>query len=335
MSAPSIDVFLGCVLGGALGDSLGWPIEFLDAAEIARRFGAAPPARLPPHGDAPEISDDTQMTLFTIEGLILAHRAPPIRAIADAYLRWYETQGGPPGPAGGWLLSDRRLHARRAPGNTCMSAMSALARTPTALPTVARPPNTSKGCGAVMRSAPIGLAAPSAADAFALARDAGVLTHGHPSGYLSGAYLAALIWDLARGASLPGAMSRADALLAREPGHEEQQGILTRARALAAQGPPSIAALESLGGGWTGEEALAIAIACALPWTASAPLYMEETLWRAANHSGDSDSTASITGNIIGTLAGAARLPAAWLADLELADTIDRLTRELHARLDL
>jgi hypothetical protein len=89
--------------------------------------------------------------------------------------------------------------SRRAPEPP--SALEALSGA-SSLPTVDAPPNHSKGCGAVMRVAPCGLGAATRELAFELARDTGVITHGHPSGYLSAAYFAALVWDLARGGSL-------------------------------------------------------------------------------------------------------------------------------------
>ena len=95
--------FAGCLLGGAVGDALGAPVEFLSLSEIRARFG---PGGI--HGFVPAydrvgaITDDTQMTLFTAEGLIRGdNRARekgigggPIHCVHHAYLRWYETQGG-------------------------------------------------------------------------------------------------------------------------------------------------------------------------------------------------------------------------------------------------
>jgi len=134
-------------------------------------------------------------------------------SIQRALVRWYATQTRTPlrhawGDWPGWLVGVRQLHARRAPGNTCMSALALQVDLP-GEPTVASPPNDSKGCGAVVRSASIGLAAGSREAAFALARDAAVLTHGHPTGYLSAAYLASLIFDVSRGVELEDAMDRA------------------------------------------------------------------------------------------------------------------------------
>jgi ADP-ribosylglycohydrolase len=337
-NTPSLDVITGCLLGGALGDALGYPIEFLSASQIGQTADG-PPAQLTRAKSGQALfSDDTQMTLFTAEGWLRGRNSrDPLPAIAKALLDWFATQlsDGEPEAGAAGLVAERELHSRRAPGNTCMSALGHLARNPSALPTVHAPPNDSKGCGAVMRVAPLGLAAPSRDVAFALARDSGVLTHGHPSGYLSAACFAALIWGVARGESLSVALDAANPLLARERDHDELTEIVTRARLIAERGPPGLTAIESLGGGWVGEEALAIALLCALTCETTHPHGIERALWRAAAHSGDSDSTASIAGNLLGAQLGAARLPPAWLAHLELRALIERIAAELHAAVNL
>ncbi len=278
------------------------------------------------------------MTLFTAEGVIRGVQRWNDRglcsmpaAIQRALFRWLATQldSGERDDATGWLVREPRLHARRAPGTTCLSALQHSRRPVGELPSLDRPPNDSKGCGAIMRSAPIGLAAGDRHRAFELARDAAVLTHGHPSGYLSAAYLAALVHDLARGAALPEALADADRLLQGERDHEEVVGAVAHARALAASGPPSAEALQALGGGWVGEEALAIALACALTADTGAPAGVAEALWRAVCHSGDSDSTGSITGNLLGACVGVDGLPDAWLPALELRDVIERIAVDL------
>lgn len=337
--APSLDTFLGCLLGGALGDALGYPVEFQNGAEILQRIGATAPTKLNYDGaKVARVSDDTQMTLFTAEGLIRAVQqrtergiCPSTTILAFALLRWHETQRKRLSSSisqPGWLITERRLHEQRAPGITCMSALGQL-RVGN-LPTVDEPPNDSKGCGAVMRVAACGLAASSREQAFELSRDSGVLTHGHPSGYLSAAYFASLIWDLARGTTLPDAMVYADDLLTHQKGKGELVRILAKTRTLATEGPPSMNTIEGLGGGWTGEEALAIALLCALTFDEKPANAVENTLWRAAAHSGDSDSTAAITGNLLGTMLGAGALPKNWLATLELKDVLERIALDLH-----
>lgn len=336
---PACDAFVGSLLAGGLGDALGYAVEFIGGSEIVRRHGEAVPANLAiGGGDIAVVSDDTQMTLFTAEGMIRAWMRSSSRGIcapeavtAKAYLRWYATQTGAPidEVGRGWLFTDRRLHVQRAPGNTCMSALEAYEQTGV-LPTVDAPPNDSKGCGVAMRVAPIGLCYSDRQAAFEMARDCGVITHGHPSGYWSGAYLAALIHDVVRGISLVDAMANAEALLANCEGSEEMLAILDRARRLARRGLPDMAAIESLGGGWVGEEAVGIALLCALTCDLAEPHAIEGALWRATAHSGDSDSTAAITGNILGAMVGARGLPEHWLAQLELRDTIERIATDLH-----
>jgi ADP-ribosylglycohydrolase len=340
MQGALVDRFVGCLLGGAIGDALGYPIEFeRETARILGKYGAVPPARLAYAGPA-LVSDDTQMTLFTAEGLIRVYLRGAERGIwhppsflQTSYRRWYVTQVAASPEAArvdhpGWLMGERRLFARRAPGNTCLKALAGKSDD---CPTVESPPNDSKGCGAVMRSAPIGLCSRTRAEAFELGRDAAVVTHGHPSGYLSAAYFASVIHDLARSLDLPGAMAHADALLAGERGHEEMAAVIARVRALAPGGPPSPATIESLGGGWVGEEALGIALLCALTARDSSPAAFADALWRSVAHSGDSDSTGSLTGNLLGAMHGQACLPAAWRAEVELADVAERLARDLHA----
>ncbi|MEO9193529.1 MAG: ADP-ribosylglycohydrolase family protein, partial [Polyangia bacterium] len=295
LDAAQLDRLRGCLLGGAMGDTLGYPVEFMSTSAIKKEHGAEVPTHLAFAGAA-VVSDDTQMTLFTAEGFIRAAQrmrergiCNPINVLKGAYVRWYHTQTGADveGEYRGWLVGERRLWVQRAPGNTCMSALRKLSDKGAALPSVDSPPNDSKGCGAVMRSAPIGMGVSSRERSFSMARDAGVLTHGHPSGYLSAAYFAALITDVLEDVPLAVAMESAAELCRLERGHEELLSIIERATRLAAKGPPSAATIEALGGGWTGEEALAIALLCTLTADTTSPTGIKAALWRAAAHTGD------------------------------------------------
>ncbi len=340
---PSLSQFRGCLLAGALGDALGWPVEFDSSAEqIALRYGAAAPEPLAYAAPPPaEITDDTQMTLFVAEGVIRTLQRSAERGSASmrdvmrhALLRWYRTQV----QVGqfdtlsdaGWLLGVRALHARRAPGNTCLSSLAAqVAQGHT--PSVESPPNDSKGCGAIMRAAPMGLAAQDRRTAFTEARDQSVLTHGHPSGYLSAAAFAALVFDVARGSHLGAAIPHAQELLRKEAGADETLEQIDVALRVAAQGVPTAQKIESMGGGWVGEEALAIALVCALTAGDAGPESMKSALWRATVHAGDSDSTASLTGHLLGAAWGENALPPRWLEELELRDVIAQVADDLYA----
>lgn len=329
----------GALLGGAVGDALGAPVEFLSLAAIRERFG---PAGVQDYAEAygrhGAITDDTQMTLFTAEGLLRAWVRLRLKGICGvagvihhAYLRWLLTQGFTPwNPAvsigtDGWLFATPALHSKRAPGRTCLSALRGAAGF--GIPAIA--PNDSKGCGGVMRMAPVGLFAPAIGEdelVFATAADAAALTHGHPSGFLAAGHLAVSIAALLRGAALPEALDAADAQLRMRDHHAELATAIAAARALAATGRPAPEQLESLGGGWVAEQALAIAICCALTARDFA-----DGVRLAANHSGDSDSTAAITGNLLGALLGEAAIPVPWLEGLELHDEIARIADDLHA----
>ncbi|ANH94319.1 MULTISPECIES: ADP-ribosylglycohydrolase family protein [unclassified Streptomyces] len=344
----------GCLLGGAVGDALGYPIEFSTLERIRATHG---PRGLTGLVTAPAgagavglVSDDTQMTLFTVEGLRQAHQqghgprlgSAGFRLVRWAYERWLETQrrtgpheselaqpsgGSYAGPRGG-LVTEGWLYSRRAPGNACLSGLALdLVPDPAAPFGPPGPVNSdSKGCGAVMRSAPFGLTGATAEQAFDSAARCAQTTHGHPTGYYAAGALAAIVAHLVDGESVEGAVLRALRLLGRHPGHEETTAALTQALDLAAEGTPSAEQVERLGAGWIAEEALAIGVYAAL----AAP-GTEEALLLAVNHSGDSDSTGSVCGNILGARHGDHALPHAWVERVEGRARIAVLADDLAA----
>jgi ADP-ribosylglycohydrolase len=135
--------------------------------------------------------------------------------------------------------------------------------------------------------------------------------------------------SFASGHPLDAALDLAARILRRQPRHDETLAALDAARELAAQGNPSPERVESLGAGWIAEEALAIAVYAAL-------VHREKpkaALLLAANHSGDSDTTAALCGNLLGALHGEAALPRDWLALLEGRATIERLADDFVAEM--
>ncbi|MFE7325193.1 ADP-ribosylglycohydrolase family protein [Streptomyces sp. NPDC057565] len=337
----------GSLLGGAIGDALGNPVEFLSLSGIRRTYGEQGVREPVADGDGVvgRVTDDTQMTLFTAEGLIRAHSRAMSKGIGgaetamvrNAYLRWLDTQNHPSPPARGrddlvrtgWLRQQRFLYARRAPGNACLTGLAAgHTPDPTGPIGLPGPVNTgSKGCGTVMRSAPFGLIGEGAATGFALAARCAQITHGHPTGALAAGALAAIIAHLLEGDSMAGAVLRAMELLARHPGHEETTAVLRAAVDLAAQGAPTAEKVESLGAGWVAEEALAIAVYCALVLPGADDV--AESLLLSVNHSGDSDSTGSVCGNLLGAHHGDVQLPPSWLVLTEGRAVIAELADDL------
>lgn len=326
--APAFaDSVVGCLLGGAVGDALGAVVEFDSIDEILRRHGPDGVVEFPPGGG--RITDDTQMTLFTAEGLVRARRRYDARRVDHstdelwlAYRRWLHTQGegGPAGGQGdGGLVEEPLLRHRRAPGKTCLSAL--IGNDPGFVDV---PVNNSKGCGGVMRVAPIGLVArrPSG-----LGIASAALTHGHPSGYLAAGAAADIIARLQAGQSLPAAAGAAFEALALWEGHEETTAALRSALALAEKEPvPTPEVVATLGEGWVAEEALAISVYCALTGGT-----FEAAVRAAVNHSGDSDSTGAITGNLLGAAGGRAVVPESWLAALAERALVERVAQDLAA----
>ena len=80
-----IDKFRGCLIGGAAGDALGYAVEFLDEETIFSRYGENGITGYDLVNGVAEISDDTQMTLFTANGLLLGTTRGMTRGIMGAY----------------------------------------------------------------------------------------------------------------------------------------------------------------------------------------------------------------------------------------------------------
>ena len=315
----------GLLLGGAIGDALGAPVEFWGSDRIARELPDGLRDFIP-SGYGPElglVTDDTQMTLFTLEALLrfdVEMLVDPITDLHRSYLEWWDTQclTEPPADAEpGTLRAEAWLYARRAPGTTCSAALAA-SRDRLGTPAS----NNSKGCGAVMRSAPFGLV--PVPDGPQLAWAGAALTHGHPTGQVSSAAFARLINSLLGGESLVDAVEDALMCACAFPGGAETQAALQAAIDLAASDQlPSQALVESLGGAWIGAEALAIGVYCALVYPERDQIL--DALSLAVCHGGDSDSTGAICGNILGAMHGADALPAHLVEAVEGRDLIQRL----------
>lgn len=339
----NLDKFRGCLLGGAAGDALGYEVEFMKAPGIFRRFGDRGITEYVLHNGVAQISDDTQMTLFTAAGLLVCTTRGMLRGImgdysdyiAYCYQDWLRTQH-PMEQARGkhrysWLMNEPRLYSRRAPGLTCLSVLGSgyLGRIET-------PINDSKGCGGIMRVAPIGLYFAGSGMPIEqidrLGAEAAALTHGHELGWLSSAVLVHIIHELVYHPGIRIDRAVCDALDAMEKIFPKtahmayQRQLVEKAMDFARADMDDLTAIETLGGGWVGEEALAIAVYCACKY----PDDFDKALIASVNHSGDSDSTGAVTGNILGASLGLAGIPAKYRENLELSDVILEIADDLY-----
>lgn len=325
----SIDQYRGCLIGGAVGDALGYAVEFMMDSAIFQKYGERGITEYTLCDSVALISDDTQMTLFTANGILYDQwrtGTTPLAAIAQCYCDWYQTQTDGKKATAAWLNNLPELNARRAPGNTCMSALhGGLYR----LGSIDEPINLSKGCGGVMRVAPIGLMDETPGMSLdqidLLGAQATALTHGHELGYIPSAMLVHIVHllthrpDMTIRAAVEDAKS-ATARLFPDAHHLPRMLQLTDSALHLADKPhiKDLDAIRTLGEGWVGEEALAIAIYCAAKYENE----FEKAIIASVNHSGDSDSTGAVTGNILGAHLGLKAIPEKFLTSLELRDTI-------------
>lgn len=337
------DKFIATLLAGAIGDALGYPVEFLTLEEIKSIYGymGINELVLDKYSGKALISDDTQMTLFTADGLIWAEQRMRERGIGSyvasgvypSYIRWYYTQYKKyPNENGEYFISRQHheddkgimsyeeLYSRRAPGISCLTALAS-----GEIGTIEKPINDSKGCGGVMRVAPVGLLLnKSPKYAFQVGAEVAAITHGHPTGYLASGVLAMIIAELVNGMTLLDSIHNSIEVLKRYRSHEEVLRSINRAVELAKCDIDPEKAINELGEGWIAEEALAVALYCALKTTD-----FKEALILAVNHDGDSDSTGAICGNILGALYGMDVIPKDWIENLELKELIISMGEKL------
>ena len=336
----------GSITGGAIGDALGYPIEFVYSFnDICARYGKEGITEFDmsyPWLESEEkkalFSDDTQMTLYTAEGLLEAERngKPIAPTVCNAYLAWYAHQAGRKVKISyqSKLSKIEELNQNRAPGNTCLSALAAIHAGK-------EPQNASKGCGGIMRVAPVGLYGAahdwSPADTARLAGELAELTHLHPLSTYSSATLAVIVQlcasseDAVDKEMFKGIVDKSlkivsDVYGADAAAMDEFRKIVGNAMSLEDDPQSDWQIIEDrIGEGWVAEETLAIALFSTLRHVDD----FSGCLISAVNHGGDSDSTGAVAGNIIGAILGDDAIPGKFKKEIQLRDLL------LHAADDL
>ena len=337
------DQIRGCLVGGAAGDALGYAVEFKREREIFDTFGknGITEYKLNSRTGKAMISDDTQMTLFTATGMLARSVKGMLRDIEESYFDWLTTQNFTFEESqrimvhNSWLRKVPELYALRAPGNTCLSALSTRIRGKEAPESYIKTPlNNSKGCGGVMRTAPIGFIRGDIEQTDMLAAEASAITHSNPLGYMPSAVTAHIINRILYGDPemslkeiVVEARNTAEKLFEDTKDIQILTDIIDLAIELSSNSEPDLENIHRLGEGWVAEETLGIALYCALRYEND----FSAAITAAVNHKGDSDSTGAVTGNILGALIGYDAIDDKWKTDLELLDVILKTADDLDA----
>lgn len=329
----------GSLVGGAIGDALGYPVEFVNSfEEIKAKYGDNGIVEydmsypwLDEKLDKVLFSDDTQMTLYTIEGLFEAERSgrPIVPTICNAYLAWFGHQVGKKVKISydSKLSRIEELNQRRAPGNTCLSALLSIYNGKD-------PMNSSKGCGGIMRVAPIGLYGAihgwSLEETAKLAGEVAELTHLHPLSTYPSAALAVIV-QLCVSDDETIDCSRFEAIVEKSleivsgaygddaPSMVDFKSLIRKALRIEDNLLQDWEIIENdLGGGWVAEETLAIAVFSVIRHIDD----FNACMICSVNHGGDSDSTGAVAGNIIGAIIGYEAIPDKFTKSIQLKELL-------------
>lgn len=351
------DKVRGSLLGGAVGDALGYPVEFWDEESIFYQYGeyGIQGYELDERSGKALISDDTQMTLFTANGILAADtkafmdgiKGTPHDYLPMSYQDWLRTQEasfherkeqskGCMDGGVSWLLDVPGLYSCRDSGFTCISKLGQQKnRKGTSDSFIAAPQNDSKGCGGIMRVAPLALKGYPHMPIKDLDREGAeiaAITHGHPLGYMTAAILVHIVHRIVYPEKtqtlkeiIIEARDMATEIFAGDEYLKELTDIIDLSVSLSENGKKDLDNIHQIGEGWVAEETLGIAIDCSLRYQGD----FSAGVIASVNHDGDSDSTGAVTGNILGAFLGHDAIDEKWKRDLELSDVILEMADDL------
>lgn len=307
--------FKGCLLGMAVGDALGAPVEFLSLETIKEKYGEKGIVAFDVwNGFKPGFyTDDTQLSLATAKGCISAHfnlmREGKSLSQEFVYKRYEE-----------WLENLKDPFHVRHPGYTCMNVLQSGEKG-----SIENPINDSTEASGLLRTASVGLAFPPGM-AFREGADYAALTHGHPSAYYAAGFLAEIVAHIIEGKSLQDAVELSIEQLTAFDNHEELLRYVETALELFINQDSVEESIPKLGKGATAPEALAISLFCALKHV----FEFSDGIQAAVNHSGTSTSSGLATGAILGALLGFEAIPDALGSQVENSQEITEIAEDMY-----
>jgi ADP-ribosylglycohydrolase len=308
--------FKGCLLGLAVGDALGAPVEFLSIHKIKEKYGGKGIVDYDVWGGFKpgSYSDETQLSLATAKACINAYlnlinegESLSHQFVYKRYLEWLDN-----------LKDSFRV---RQPGYTCMNVLQSGKKG-----SIADPINDSNEASGLLRTAPVGLAFPPGM-AFREGADYAALTHGHPTAYLAAGFFSEMIAQIIQGKSLQDAVELSIETLISFDDHQDLLKHLEKALELFIDQVPIESSVTRFGKGVTAAEVLAIGVLCALKFV----FEYQEGVLASVNHSGGSTSTGTVTGAVLGTFLGADAIPQLWVSQLEDSQEIVEIAEDMHS----
>lgn len=307
---PRVEQYVGCLVGLAVGDALGYPVEGMSLRQIREKYG---PTGLGDfvsrHGHPPgSYSDDTQLTLAVARALLEAGEKSGeelFEAMAAHFVAWYKSP-----------------EMARGPGLSTTAACANLAR---GIPWNQSGIREAKGCGAAMRVAPLGLYYYRDAERLQrIAEQSARLTHLHSTAVAAAVVNAHAISRVLEKTPVETLLD--ELLQMAGPLSDELETALDSVRVCADAEPRT--ALAAIGETGSGEEVLASALFCFL----RSPEDYRATVLAGVNSSGDSDSIAAMAGALSGAYNGIEAIPERWARGVENHQELEKVARELFAR---
>lgn len=306
---PTAEQYIGCLVGLAVGDALGYPVEGMSLRQIHEKYGPLGLGDFASrHGHPPgSYSDDTQLALAVARALLEAGDQSVdelMQAMARQFIAWYTSP-----------------EVARGPGLSTLAACANLAREVAWKESGIR---DAKGCGAAMRVAPIGLYFYRDREKFRqVAEQSARITHAHPTGVAAAVVNACAVAEVLEKKPVDELLDNLIRVAA--PLSGEMEAALRMLKQC--EGPDPPAAFAQIGETGSGDHVVASALFCFL----RTPEDYRASVLAGVNSNGDSDSIAAVAGALSGAYNGISAIPERWSRGVENRSELERVARELFS----